>query len=145
MSWRGDINLAELPKITVFGLFSVLGMTVALGIYCARPWGSNHAYQDLSGYLVLCGLMAWAISPYIAMLTTMWLVRKHPRILTGLSIGASAIAVLGFGLLFDAVSIHRDPQSGLAFLFVPVYQWIATLALSTACLAVCLGTRRLVR
>ncbi len=131
--------MAKLPKITVVGAVSILAMTIALGIYCSRPWGGNGASRESSDLIVLCGFMACSISPHIAMITVIWLLRNRPRILAGFCIGVSVLAVLGLYALFDAMFVHLDPQSGLVFLFVPLCQLLATLLLSFVCLSVRLG------
>ena len=40
---------------------------IALMIYASRPWGDNYAYEHWTGYIMLVGFLAWAVSPYAAL------------------------------------------------------------------------------
>ena len=53
-------------------------------------------------------------------------------LVTALS-GAGLITVCGIVLYIDAVFINPDAQGALVFLFLPVYQWIATGILVLLC------------
>lgn len=100
-------------------------VTVALSIVSARPWGDNYAYQDISGYLMLAGFMAWSISPYIYLLLSAGRSAAANRPSRFLSVAvAFLICVGGVAAVWDTVFIHIDAQGGLVFLFLPVYQWL---------------------
>ncbi len=99
-------------------------ITLTLMIYMAQPWGDNYAYKSLAGYAWLLGFALWAILPY---LMTFFLVKRafksqiHKLIVM---IGALIISIGGVALYVEAVWLHPDPQGALAFIAVPLYQWI---------------------
>ncbi|HST44796.1 MAG TPA: hypothetical protein VLK29_06180 [Luteimonas sp.] len=104
-------------------------VVVALGIYLARPWGGNHAYQDATGYLVLGGLLLFSVSPYAGLAA---LSRRFARAPVGHAVfvvGAGCIGMVGTLVYCDVAFVHPDAQGGLAFLSVPLVQWVATLLL----------------
>ena len=77
------------------------------------------------------GFLLWAISPYLfAMFVT-----KHTTehittiIITSVSL---ILAIGGVSLLVDAIYIHTDAQSALAFMVIPTYQWIMLLIATLA-------------
>jgi hypothetical protein len=98
--------------------------TLALMVYAARPWGDNDAYQDWRGYAVLSLLAVWATLPYLGMLL---LARRAVDAKAGeilVLVGALIITVGGLAAYVDAIWLHPDPQGGLAFIVVPLYQGI---------------------
>lgn len=80
--------------------------------------------DDLS--LIVIGLLIWAVSPYLfAIFMTK---RSHKDIVVNIVFGVSlCLAAAGIYLLVDAMYIHTDPQGGLAFVVVPMYQWMILL------------------
>ncbi len=98
-------------------------ITLALLIYAAQPWRGN-AYQSPSGYLMLLGFAVWVTLPY---LMTIFLAKKasasQPRNFVAI-IGGLIISLGGVALYVDAVFLYRDAQGALAFVAVPLYQWI---------------------
>jgi hypothetical protein len=99
-------------------------LTLTLMIFMARPWGDNSAYQTTSGYAWLLGIAVWATLPYPMLLfmapkTFRSKVNKFINI-----IGILIVTLGGVALYIDAAFLHRDPQGGLVFFAVPVYQWI---------------------
>lgn len=74
------------------------------------------------------GLLVWAVSPYLYGMLVTKLVSKRKAIVT-VTLVVSVI-VSGVFLLIDAMYIHTDPQSALAFVVIPLYQW-ALLLLAT--------------
>ena len=75
------------------------------------------------------GLLVWAVSPYLYGMLVTKLVSKRNAVVT-IVLVVSVIVMAGIGLLIDAMYIHTDPQSALAFVVIPVYQW-ALLLLAT--------------
>ena len=75
------------------------------------------------------GLLVWAVSPYLYGMFVTKLVSKRKAIVT-FTLVLSVIVIGGIILLIDAMYIHTDPQSALAFIVIPVYQW-ALLLLAT--------------
>lgn len=118
-------------------LFVLLGISasaaVALGIYVAQPWGDNGAYQNATNYLMLGVVLLFSVSPYPGLA---WLSRFFVRPAVSFAIfvvGASCIGVGGALAYYDATFVHIDAQNGLVFLFVPLYQWLASLFLFIIC------------
>ena len=104
-------------------LAAALG-TLALLVSAARPWGDNDAYQGWLGYAGLFLLAVWAILPYLGILL---LARRAVAVKAGeILVLAGALIMTGGGLAayVDAVWLHPDPQGGLAFVVVPLYQGI---------------------
>lgn len=133
--------MTRLGKVATIGVTSIAALTLALGLYCARPWEANDSGQDRADYIVLCGLVTWSISPHIVMIGFIWFLRNRPGIQVGFCIGVFVIAVLGLCMLVYAMFIHLDAQSGLVFIFAPLYQLLATLLLSIISLFIRLGHR----
>ena len=98
--------------------------TIVLGIYMARPWGDNYAYENLTGYLGLFAFLAWACGPYIYLI---WISRTRSSMRAS-AISRLAVALLvcvgGIVILIDTAFIHIDAQGGLIFIFLPIYQWL---------------------
>jgi len=86
----------------------------------------DNGHPDTPGWWGLFVLFfAWSVSPLV-MLTR--LVRRHAdHPLGAVLLCATAIASVAFGIwaLINAFVIHLDPQSGLVFVFLPVWQWAA--------------------
>jgi hypothetical protein len=98
--------------------------TLALMVYAARPWDDNYAYQGLWGYAHLLLLAIWVTLPYLLLcIMAKSAVRFTAREILVL-IGALIITVGGMLAYIDAFWLRPDPQSGLAFLAVPLYQLI---------------------
>ena len=99
-------------------------VTLTLMIYMARPWGDNYAYQSLSGYALLLGFAVWATLPYLVLfIMAKSAVRFKTKEILVL-IGALIISVGGMAAYVDAIWLRPDPQGGLAFVAVPLYQWV---------------------
>lgn len=100
--------------------------TLALMISAARPWGGNSTYLGWWGYAGLLLLMAWATLPYLGILL---LAGRDLPVKAGkgiLLMGSLIIAGCGLAAYVDAFWLHPDPQGGLAFMAVPLYQLIFT-------------------
>jgi hypothetical protein len=99
-------------------------VTLTFMIFMARPWGDNSDYQTASGYAWLLGLAVWATLPY---LTLLFMARKKFRSKVNKIVnicGTLVVALGGVALYLDAAFLHRDPQGGLVFMAVPLYQWL---------------------
>jgi hypothetical protein len=110
--------------LTRFLALSAILVTLLLMTYMARPWGDNYAYKSLSGYAWLLGLAVWATLPNLMLL--FW-ARKAPRAKAKewiFIIGTLVITIGGVACYMDAAFLHPDPQGGLAFIAIPLYQWL---------------------
>jgi hypothetical protein len=104
-------------------LAAALG-TLALMVLAARPWGDNDAYQGWRGYAGLLFLAVWATLPYLGIvILSKRAVHTWAREILVLA-GALIVTVGGLAAYVDAVWLHPDPQGGLAFIVVPLYQGI---------------------
>ena len=72
--------------------------------------------------LGVIGFLIWAVSPYLYGMILTKLLSKS-RAITVSVLLLSIIAIGGIFLLVDAMYIHLDAQSALAFVVIPVYQW----------------------
>jgi hypothetical protein len=100
-------------------------VTLSLMTYMAQPWGDNYPYQSLSGYAWLLGYAVWATLPYLMLL---FMAQKAfpSKVIKFINIvGTLVVTFGGVALYLDAAFLHRDPQGGLVFIAVPLYQWIA--------------------
>lgn len=90
----------------------------------ARPWGDNYAYQDFWGYARLLLLAVWVTLPYLLLV----IMAKSAFPFTNKEIivmsAALIVCVGGMAAYVDAMWLRPDPQGGLAFLAVPLYQAI---------------------
>ena len=96
---------------------TVLASIVVVGI-------GIHSMDTLS--MTAIGFLIWAISPYLFALFMIERSRKSMavKILFGVSL---FIVVAGIYLLVDAMYLHPDAQGALAFVVVPMYQWMILL------------------
>jgi hypothetical protein len=107
--------------------------TLAMAIYMAQPWGDNYAYQDASGYRTLGVMLLWALSPVAALALGARLLRRSRVALQVWAGGALLIGLAAMVPYVDATFVRPDPQGGLVFVFAPLVQWVAVLALGVAC------------
>ena len=72
------------------------------------------------------GFLLWAVSPYLFADLMIKYVIQYVSILAvgGLSF---ILAIGGMFLLIDAMFLHPDAQSALAFVVIPMYQWVILL------------------
>jgi hypothetical protein len=99
-------------------------VTLTLMIFMARPWVDNSAYQTTSGYAWLLCIAVWATPPYLMLLfMTQKAFRSKVNKLINIA-GTLVVTFGGVGLYIDAAFLHPDPQGGLVFIAVPLYQWI---------------------
>ena len=86
-------------------------------------WAMTFSWSRLAFVL---GLMAWCVSPYVLLAFAAGAMRVSRRgaiallVTTILVAGAAAVAYV------DAFFIHLDAQGALILLFMPVWQWVAT-------------------
>lgn len=111
-----------------------IAFTIFIGLYMARPWDDNYAYKNISGYLSLSMFMLWAISPYIGLSFLTLIFKKHRLAIIGFMIGTFIISLFGVYGLIDTSFLHIDAQGGLIFIFLPIYQWFATIILVGICI-----------
>ena len=72
--------------------------------------------------LGVIGFLVWDVSPYLYGMILTKLVTKRKAIVTSVLL-IFVVATGGIFLLVDAMYIHLDAQSALAFVVIPVYQW----------------------
>ena len=111
--------------------------TLALMLYASEPW-----HADLGRWALVLPFAALSVSPYLVL----------ARLARGLADDAAKSRVLlGVTLLVTAPAlwiywqgflIEPDPQSGLLFVFLPIYQFIAGAVAGMATWLFVLASRR---
>ena len=124
---------AYLIKFDWIILISICLFTFAMAIYAAQPWKNNYAYQKLSDYFPLIGMMIWAISPYLAMCMALLVFTRKNILIKTFSVCMIVISLFSGFLIFDTILINIDAQGGLVFISLPLYQWLAFFILLFIC------------
>ena len=118
----------QLPLRVLLGLCAAA--VLALGLHMARPWGDNYAYREASSYLVLGGLLLWALSPYAGLALGAGVFKRWNVARRVFAAGAACVGMGGLLVYADVAFVHPDAQGGLAFLTVPLAQLAATAGLA---------------
>jgi hypothetical protein len=72
------------------------------------------------------GFMAWGVSPYLYLAAlNSWV--KTPGAIKAMLIMTALAGQIGIWLVVDAMFLNPDAQSGLVFLFAPLWQWFLLL------------------
>ncbi len=98
-------------------------LAAGLVLWRARPWTGEPPYDGAAGLLALPVAMAWCVSPYLLLAAASDWQRDRPRVFPWRFAAATVLGPGGTYLYLDAAFIHPDPQSALAFLVIPLYQW----------------------
>ncbi len=96
-----------------------------------------YAYEDLS--YVLSPFTVWALLPFLTLLTVTRIATSAAVQKTTFSL--SVILTLSIYLYFDVLFINPDPQGGIMFLALPLYQLILT-GFGFCCVAIIQYLRR---
>ena len=116
--------------------FGGAALTFALMLYASNPFRGEGG--SLVGWLLLAvPYWIWGASPYVAVYAAARVIGRRrtsgARTAAVLALLGILLAVVGNGLYVQTLFVAPpDAQSGLVFLVVPFYQWVATLL----CLAV---------
>ncbi len=97
----------------LLGIFGGL-FTIAIGSWAM---GSKIAANGLI-------FLAWSISPYAMLFFLCTIVKTKKATITLLLVSIFTVAVGVYSLLLAFV-FALDPQSGLLFIFLPMWQWVA--------------------
>jgi len=127
------IGSSNINRITLAVNIVAAVTTISLGIYAARPWGDNYAYQDPMGYVGLVGFLLWAVSPYVALAGMFRIIKAGRRRSWVRLIGSLIVAGFGAFVIVDTTFVHIDAQGGLVFLFAPLYQWFGVGIIAIIC------------
>ena len=110
----------------------VIAMLAIAGSFALLAKGGS--YPSLPVLAVALGFGGWASTPYIAI--ALW--ARKPRAsfaaVLVLFVVLLALAILGFWIYIDGFFFHADAQSGLLFIFVPMWQWAGLLPALVAAL-----------
>lgn len=106
------------PNFTITTLILASLYTLGLMIY---------AWHRGFGLLILMGLGAWSISPYLFMIAYTLKMRSILKSSIITLIGSLIIMSFGVAILTDGLFIHRDALNGLLFFFMPPFQLAAVL------------------
>ena len=115
-----DFTRKLLPLLPAATLFA----TVVIGIYMARPWGDNYAYQSVWGYVGLFMFLGWACLPYIFLFSMSKASRPARAVNVTRLVETCIVCVGGLYILIDTAFFNIDAQGALIFVFLPVYQWL---------------------
>lgn len=79
--------------------------------------------------IVAIVFLVWAISPYLFAMLIIKRCTQHRQlmIIAGL---ASIQAIAGIWVLIDMMYLQQDAQSALAFVVIPMYQWLVLLIIA---------------
>jgi hypothetical protein len=103
-------------------LVKLISIAAGLGTLAIMLYSSDPGSWALVPALMLFGL--WALLPYALLYTfarRIKGVRRGPLALLAVALVTSA---LGLAIYIDGFFIAPDPQSGLLFIFIPVYQLV---------------------
>jgi hypothetical protein len=102
-----------------YALFAV-GSLVTLGfmVYAGRP-------SSLGWFVGIAPFAIWAVAPFAGGAVACRAVRSSPRGLAIVAVAAGLIACGTAVLLYHALVVASDAQSGLLFLFLPLWQAVA--------------------
>jgi hypothetical protein len=89
--------------------------TLAFMVHAGRPSGAGWWIGALP-------FLAWGLAPFAALSLGARALRASRRALGALLAGAAIVAAATAFALVDAFVVHPDAQSGVAFLFLPVWQ-----------------------
>jgi hypothetical protein len=106
-------------RLTRMVLFVVSGLTIVFMLYAGQPWK-----QESSSWPLMFGFAVWALSPYggLALLSRHASGQRLPSwlvLVASLLSGSWAVVVQ-----YQAFVAKPDPQSGLVYVFLPLYQWL---------------------
>ncbi len=104
-------------RILTFAVL-ILGVVITISIMVHAARGCGFLLS-----LVTLVFAAWAMIPYVVLFHSS---RLQTSFKVSWFILLSALGIVGLGvyIYIDAFFIHIDPQSGLVFIFVPLYQLI---------------------
>ncbi len=104
-------------------------LTIAIVLWVAGPFGNHRQSSDmLASLLLLPVLAAWASGPYaVANRFAHDTEGQAGWVFVAVQILAG-LPVLGLYAYAFLVESNTDPQTGLAFAILPIYQFVAVLA-----------------
>ncbi|MCA9429342.1 MAG: hypothetical protein KC940_02420 [Candidatus Omnitrophica bacterium] len=98
--------------------------TLAMMVYAGRGWE-----EGIGWWLTASGFAMIAISPYAGLA---WMGRKLCRTVRQslvVLVGTLLVCLVGVGLLIDGFFFNESSMSGLLFIVLPIYQWLAVVAI----------------
>jgi hypothetical protein len=112
-------------------------VTLALMLYASEPW-----HADLGRWALVLPFAVLAVSPYLVLARLARglshdVVKSRVLLGVGVFVTAPALWIYARGFL-----VEPDPQSGLLFVFVPIYQFIAGAFAATAAWLIVMVSRR---
>ena len=76
--------------------------------------------------IIRLGFVAWVVSPY-GLLAFLIKAASSKAAIIGVLILSVLTSLFGLISMIDATYIHHDPQGGLIYIFVPLWQWVGLL------------------
>jgi hypothetical protein len=108
-----------LQKLTYVLIIAAAITTLVTGVEAA----------DFEFPLAALGFIAWSLAPYLYLMGLNKLVSAKAAIIATF-VATLLISVFGLALLIDAMFIHPDAQSGLVFIFAPLWQLLFLLLIT---------------
>jgi hypothetical protein len=109
--------------------FIAIILTIAMVLWVAGPFGNHRQSSDmLASLLLLPVLAAWAVGPYaVANRFAQDAEGQAAWIFVAVQIlaGVPVLGIYGYAFLIE---VDTDPETGLAFAILPIYQFLAVLA-----------------
>ncbi|WP_417536440.1 hypothetical protein [Methylophaga sp.] len=94
------------------------------GAICTFIMGLDTITKPLN-FTGLCFVL-WAISPYCFLAALIKYAKSKSAVLAATAI-STVMSFLGVSAIFYAMYIQLDAQSGLVYVFLPVWQWVILL------------------
>ncbi|MBE9030288.1 hypothetical protein IQ266_11150 [filamentous cyanobacterium LEGE 11480] len=110
------------PFITYAILAAGTLINIGFMLYAGEP-------DQLWWWPFFIALATWSLFPYGTVITVFYWLRQKPKSQLLLTLAAVLLTGSTAFLLHESLIANPDPQSGLVFVVLPVYQWIAILPL----------------
>ena len=109
-----DVKFKRMIKYVIYSIALIsVSLTLVIGVEVA----------DKPVSLSIMSIIFWAASPY-SMLFVIAACSKSKMANTFSILVSVTCSVLSLGLIIDSMYFHLDPQGGLVFVFLPVWQWV---------------------
>ena len=102
---------------TIAQILAILASLVTLGLVA---YSAEDAEAGTLPFLI--GVMLWTVLPYAALFMLARRASTNELLAAILVLAVLVVMASGLWLFWKAFFAHPDPQSGLLFLFLPLYQ-----------------------
>jgi hypothetical protein len=123
--------MSALDPLRISRVVCLVGVvvTIALVMLATGPFGNHRASGEMvASLLLLPVLAAWAVGPYaVANRLAQDAKGRGPWLYVGVQV-LSGLPVIGIYVQAYVVEVDTDPQMGLVFAILPIYQFCAVVA-----------------